>query len=57
VKELGLTDMNYTKVCCPETEAILNTCIKIVVSEITTPEWVYEAAAAIRKVAAYYARS
>lgn len=56
VKELGLTEMDYTKVCCPETEEILNTCIKIPVDETTTLEWVREAAAAIGKVAAYYVK-
>lgn len=55
VKDLGLTEMDYTKVCCPETEAILNTCVRIVVNEATTSEWICEAAQAIRKVTAYYA--
>jgi dTDP-4-amino-4,6-dideoxygalactose transaminase len=56
IKELGLTEMDYTTVCCPETEAILQTCIQISVNETTTPEWICEAATAIRKVAAYYAK-
>lgn len=54
VKKMGLTDMDYTKICCRETEAILNTCLKIPVDESTTSEWICEAAAAIRKVALYY---
>jgi len=54
IKELGLTDMDYTKVCCPETEAIIDTCISIGMTEVTTEEWVREAAAALRKVAAHY---
>jgi perosamine synthetase len=56
IKEMGLTEMDYSQVCCPETEAILNTCIKIDINEVTTSEWVSEAAAAICKVAAHYVR-
>jgi perosamine synthetase len=56
VKEMGLTDMDYTKVQCAEAEAILNTCLKLSIDETTTPEWVEEAAEAIRKVAAFYRR-
>jgi dTDP-4-amino-4,6-dideoxygalactose transaminase len=56
IKELGLTDMDYTQVCCPETEAILETCISFGIHEMTTDAWLREAASAIRKVAAYFAR-
>lgn len=55
VKEMGLTDMDYTQVHLAQTEAILQTCLKIDVNETTTPEWAREAAATIRKVAAFYA--
>ena len=52
----GLTDMDYTKVHLPETEAILDTCIQIALNETTTSAWVQEAAQAIRKIARYYAQ-
>lgn len=54
VKELGLTDMDYTRVSCPEAEAIIETCINIGITEATGEAWVRGAAAAIRKVAAHY---
>jgi dTDP-4-amino-4,6-dideoxygalactose transaminase len=57
IKEFGLTDMDYTKVCCPEAEAILQTCISFGVHEKTTDVWVEQAAAAIRKVAEYFAKA
>lgn len=57
VKKLGLTDMDYQKVHCPEAEAILRTCISFGVNENATEEWVHQAADAIRKVAAHYAQS
>ncbi len=55
VKELGLTDMDYNQVCCPEAEAILETCIQIPIKENMTLEWIEQAAAAIAKVARHYA--
>lgn len=56
-KEMGLTDMDYNTVHCPETEAILNTSVEIPLSESTTPEFATQVAEAIKKVAAYYATS
>jgi len=56
IKDLGLTDMDYTKVHLPETEAILETCIQIPVNQNTTPEWIEQAAGAIRKVARHFAK-
>ena len=54
IKELGLTDMDYTAVCCPEAEAIIDTCINLTITEATEEAWVRQVAEAIRKVAAYY---
>ena len=55
VKEMGLTTMDYTKVRCPETEAILETGVKMVIHEAMTEEYILGAAAAVRKVAGHYA--
>ncbi len=55
VKEMGLTDMDYTKVSCPEAEAILKTCVRLMIHEGMTETYVRSLAAAVRKVAAHYA--
>jgi dTDP-4-amino-4,6-dideoxygalactose transaminase len=55
VKELGLTTMDYTKVKCPETEAILKTCILFRVNEAMDEDYIRLIAKAVRKVAAHYA--
>ncbi len=55
VKEMGLTDMDFTKHKCPEAEAILETGIKMTIHEAMTDEYILGAAAAIRKVASHYA--
>jgi dTDP-4-amino-4,6-dideoxygalactose transaminase len=57
VKEMGLTEMDYSKVCCPQTEEILRTCIQIPVDENASEEWLSSVAMAIQKVAAYYMAS
>jgi dTDP-4-amino-4,6-dideoxygalactose transaminase len=54
VKEFGLTQMDYTKVSCPEAEAILKTGVRIVFHEAMSEEYVASIAAAIRKVATHY---
>jgi dTDP-4-amino-4,6-dideoxygalactose transaminase len=54
VRDLGLTEMDYTKVCCPVTEEILNTCIQIGVNESTPEEYARQVADAVRKVAAHF---
>jgi perosamine synthetase len=54
-KECGLTTMDYTKVKCPETEAILKTCIRFVVSEAMDEDYIRSVAKAVRKVAKHYA--
>jgi dTDP-4-amino-4,6-dideoxygalactose transaminase len=55
VKELGLTEMDYTKVTLPETEAILRTCVRIQLNEAMTEEYVEALAAGVTKVARHYA--
>jgi len=55
IKEMGLTSMDYTKVSCPEAEAILQTGIRLTIHENMTEPYVLSLAAAIRKVASYYA--
>lgn len=57
VKELGLTDMDYNEVHCPQAEAICESCIHIGVTEATTQQWLEEATAAIKKIAAHYLKS
>lgn len=54
VKEMGLTTMDFTKHQCPEAEAILETCIRVPISEFMEEEYIRQVAAAIRKVATYY---
>ncbi|HEY1110719.1 MAG TPA: DegT/DnrJ/EryC1/StrS family aminotransferase [Opitutaceae bacterium] len=54
IKELGLTAMDYTKVSCPEAEAILTTGVQIPVRESMDEALMEQTAAAIRKVAKHY---
>jgi perosamine synthetase len=55
VKEMGLTDMDFTQHRCPEAEAILTSCIRVPIYEYMTDEYVLEVAQAIRKVARHFA--
>jgi perosamine synthetase len=55
IKEMGLTNMDFTKHKCPEAEAILKTGMRVPIYENMTEEYILEVAAAIRKVAKYYA--
>jgi dTDP-4-amino-4,6-dideoxygalactose transaminase len=55
VKECGLTTMDYTKVKCPETEAILKTCMLFRVNEAMDEDYIRSVAKAVRKVAKHYA--
>ncbi len=55
IKELGLTAMDYTKVKCPEAEAILTTGISCTLNESMDETHIREVAAAVRKVAKHYA--
>ncbi len=55
IKELGLTAMDYTKVRCPEAEAILATGIQVPLNESMDEAYVRGIGAAIRKVARHFA--
>lgn len=55
IKEMGLTQMDYTKHKCPEAEAILATGMRVPINENMTEDYVLEVAAAIRKVATHFA--
>jgi dTDP-4-amino-4,6-dideoxygalactose transaminase len=55
IRELGLTSMDYSKVSCPEAEAILQSGVRMVLHEQMTEEYVANVAEAIQKVAKYYA--
>jgi dTDP-4-amino-4,6-dideoxygalactose transaminase len=55
IREFGLTTMDYSKVSCPEAEAILKTGVRIPIHEALTQEYILAAAAAVWKVARFYA--
>jgi dTDP-4-amino-4,6-dideoxygalactose transaminase len=55
VKEMGLTDMDFSKHKCPVAEAILDDMIRVTINENMTEEYILGVAAAIRKVAEHYA--
>ncbi len=55
IKELGLTAMDYTKVSCPEAEAILATGIQVPLNESMDEAYVRGIGTAIRKVARHFA--
>jgi len=55
LRETGLTSMDYTKVECPEAEAILQTGIRVTIHEAMTEEFILGVAEGIRKVARHYA--
>lgn len=55
IKEFGLTSMDYTKVRCPVTEAILQTCMLFRVNEAMDEDYIRAVAKAVRKVARHYA--
>jgi dTDP-4-amino-4,6-dideoxygalactose transaminase len=55
LKEMGLTSMDYTKVSCPETDAILKMGVRVTIHEGMSEEYVLGVAAAFRKVARHFA--
>ena len=55
VKEMGLTNMDFTRHKCPEAEAILATGIRVIITEHMTEPYVLSVAAAIAKVARHFA--
>jgi perosamine synthetase len=55
IKEMGLTEMDYSKVTCPEAEAILTTGVRIPINEKMTDSYIASVGDAVRKVANHYA--
>ncbi len=55
VKEMGLTDMDFTKHSCPNAESLLLEGIRVPIYEYMTEEYILGVAEAIRKVAKRYA--
>jgi len=55
VKEMGLTDMDFTKHKCPNAESMLTEGIRVYVYEYMTEEYILGVAKAIQKVARHYA--
>lgn len=55
VREFGLTSMDYSKVKCPEAEAILATGIRVTIHQAMTEEYILDVAKAIEKVAKHFA--
>ncbi len=55
VKEMGLTDMDFTKHKCPNAESMLVEGIRVHIKEYMTEEYVLGVAEAIQKVARHYA--
>ncbi len=51
VREMGLTEMDYTKVVCPESEKFLNDCVQLPFNEAMTESYIAKVARAIRTVA------
>ena len=55
VKEMGLTDMDYTKHKCPNAESMLSDGIRVPIYEYMTEEYILGVAEAIQKVARHFA--
>jgi perosamine synthetase len=55
VKEMGLTQMDYSRHKCAEAEAILATGIRVTIDEHMSDEYILQVAAAIQKVARHFA--
>jgi dTDP-4-amino-4,6-dideoxygalactose transaminase len=56
IREMGLTDMDYTKVVCPESEKFLNDCVHLPFNEAMTESYIDKVALAIRTVAQRFQR-
>jgi dTDP-4-amino-4,6-dideoxygalactose transaminase len=54
VREMGLTDMNYNKVSCPEAEAILADGIRVTIHEAMTEDYIENMSLAVSKVASHF---
>ena len=55
VKEMGLTDMDFTRHKCPNAETLLTDGIRVPIYEYMTEQYILGVAAAIRKVAQHFA--
>ena len=55
VKEMGLTEMDFTKHKCPNAESLLVDGIRVHIKEYMTEEYILGVAKAIQKVARHYA--
>jgi dTDP-4-amino-4,6-dideoxygalactose transaminase len=55
VKEMGLTDMDFSEHKCPNAESMLTEGIRVYVYEYMTEEYILQVAEAIQKVARHYA--
>jgi dTDP-4-amino-4,6-dideoxygalactose transaminase len=55
VREMGLTEMDFTKHSCPTAESMLTEGIRVPIYEYMTEQYILEVAAAIQKVARHYA--
>jgi dTDP-4-amino-4,6-dideoxygalactose transaminase len=55
VKEMGLTDMDFTKHKCPNAESMLVEGIRVHIKEYMSEEYILGVAEAIQKVARHYA--
>lgn len=55
VKEMGLTDMDFSEHHCPNAESMLTESIRLPIYEYMTEEYILAVADAINKVAAHYA--
>ncbi len=55
VKEMGLTEMDFTKHKCPNAESLLVDGIRVYIKEYMTEEYILGVAAAIQKVARHFA--
>jgi perosamine synthetase len=55
VREMGLTEMDYSKVSLPETTSILKTGVRMVINDAMTESYAASVGDGIRKVAEHYA--
>ncbi len=55
VKEMGLTDMDFSKHKCPNAESMLTEGIRVIINENMPEEYILQVATAIQKVAKHYA--
>jgi dTDP-4-amino-4,6-dideoxygalactose transaminase len=55
IREMGLTDMDYTTVSCPEAEAILADGVRVTIHQAMDEDFVDSMATAVGKVAKYFA--